>query len=358
MHAGLLADLGKPDHVAQLAELGFAPFELVVVNLYPFAETVASGAGPAECVEQIDIGGPSMVRAAAKNHAERRGRHLARPATPTSRRARRGRLHLAQRQRLAAEAFAHTAVYDVAVASWWPTTWRAGRRVVVPALDRRDVGRKRDVLRYGENPHQRAALYTAWRPGGLAQAEQLHGKEMSYNNYVDTDAAVPGRLRLRRAGASRSSSTPTPAASRSGDATIAEAHRKAHACDPVSAFGGVIATNRPVTVRLAEQIAEIFTEVVARAVASTTAPFELLAARRSIRLLELPGSRRRIQHRVPADLGRRAGADRRPGGRRRRGRRGTEAGGDDPRGWRWPAARPPTRPRCATWPSPGGRSAR
>src|SRR5688572_10137255 len=174
VHAGILADLRSPDHAAQLDELGIAPFDLVVVNLYPFTATVASGAGPDECVEQIDIGGPAMVRAAAKNHPSvavvvdpaRYGDVLAAVAE--------GGFTLAERQKLAAAAFRHTATYDIAVASWIGNVLAPDDDSGFPAW----VGAtwdRAEVLRYGENPHQRAALYRSWQPG-LAHAEQLHGK--------------------------------------------------------------------------------------------------------------------------------------------------------------------------------------
>src|SRR3954468_23525981 len=188
VHAGILADRRKPEHVTQLEELGIAPFDLVVVNLYPFTETVASGASPDECVEQIDIGGPAMVRAAAKNHPS-----VAVVVDPARyddvlAAVRAGGFTLAERQRLAAAAFRHTASYDIAVASWMGSALAPDDETGFPAWAGASWERA-DVLRYGENPHQRAALYRHWRPG-LAHAEQLHGKEMSYNNYVDTDAAL------------------------------------------------------------------------------------------------------------------------------------------------------------------------
>ncbi len=190
VHAGILADRRLPEHVAQLEELGVAPFDLVVVNLYPFTDTVMSGASVQECIEKIDIGGPSMVRAAAKNHASvaivTDGADYARALEA----AQVGGFTLAEREALAAKAFIHTATYDVHVASWMgnvltDTSEGAGFPSWVGA-----TWDKSAVLRYGENPHQPAALYrSGFGPGGLAAAEQLHGKEMSYNNYVDTDAA-------------------------------------------------------------------------------------------------------------------------------------------------------------------------
>jgi phosphoribosylaminoimidazolecarboxamide formyltransferase / IMP cyclohydrolase len=283
VHAGLLADLRRPAHAAQLADLGVAPFDLLVSNLYPFQETVASGAGVDECVEQIDIGGPAMVRSAAKNHAS--------VAVVTSPEAYPrvfaaldgGGFTLAQRRVLAARAFADIAEYDIAVANWTAVAIGAGEDW--PAFAGLAL-RPAATLRYGENPHQAAALYTdGGTPRGLAQAEQLHGKEMSYNNYVDADAAwrsvhdfaEPCVAIIKHA---------NPCGIAVG-ADVAEAHRKAHACDPRSAFGGVIAVNRTVSVELATQVADIFTEVVV-APAFDDGAVEILAAKKNLRLLRAP----------------------------------------------------------------------
>jgi phosphoribosylaminoimidazolecarboxamide formyltransferase/IMP cyclohydrolase len=286
VHAGILADLRKPDHAAQLEELGVAPFELVVVNLYPFRATVASGAAPDECVEQIDIGGPSMVRAAAKNHPS-----VAVVVEPASYPAviealQSGGFTLEQRQRLAAEAFAHTASYDVAVASWMgnvlaPTDEGSGFPSFVGGTYTRA-----DVLRYGENPHQRAALYRNDNivGGGLAGAEQLHGKQMSYNNYVDTEAALRAANDFQDPVVAIIKHANPCGIARGND--IAEAHRLAHDCDPVSAFGGVIAANRPVSVEMANQVAEIFTEVIV-APGYEDGAVEILSRKPSIRVLQL-----------------------------------------------------------------------
>ncbi|TQS25909.1 bifunctional phosphoribosylaminoimidazolecarboxamide formyltransferase/IMP cyclohydrolase [Microbispora sp. KK1-11] len=281
VHAGLLADGANPSHVKQLEELEIEPFQLAVVNLYPFAATVASGASDAECVEQIDIGGPAMIRAAAKNHGTvavvvdpaAYGEVLAAVAE--------GGFTLTERRRLAATAYAHTAAYDVAVASWfadvyapegdWPSFMGA-------------AWKRKTALRYGENPHQGAALYTGGKDG-LANAEQLHGKEMSYNNYVDADAAwraawdfaEPCVAIIKHA---------NPCGIAVG-ADVVEAHRKAHECDPVSAYGGVIAVNREVTRELAEQIAPIFTEVVVAPSFAADA-LEVLREKKNIRLLACP----------------------------------------------------------------------
>jgi phosphoribosylaminoimidazolecarboxamide formyltransferase/IMP cyclohydrolase len=320
VHAGILADRRLDSHVQQLADLGVEPFDLVVSNLYPFTQTVASGATPDECVEQIDIGGPSMVRAAAKNHPsvaivtspDRYADVLAAVSA--------GGFTLAARQALAAEAFVHTATYDVHVASWMGSVLTdTSEGTGFPAW----VGATWDkaaVLRYGENPHQPAALYRqGFGAPALAQAEQLHGKEMSYNNYVDADAA-------RRA--AHDFDEPAVAIIKHANpcgiavgADVAQAHRKAHECDPVSAFGGVIATNVPVSVAMAEQVAEVFTEVVV-APAYDDGAVEVLAAKKNIRLLVCAPDHR-------------GGAEIRPvsGGLLMQHRDGIDAPGDDPSTW-------------------------
>ena len=283
VHAGLLADTRKPDHLRQLDELGIAPFDLLVVNLYPFTQTVASGAAPDECVEQIDIGGPAMVRAAAKNHPS-----VAVVVDPARYEwvldsVRDGGFTLADRQRLAAAAYRHTASYDVAVASWMgnvlaPDDEGSGFPGWVGATWARS-----SVLRYGENPHQKAALYVSGDGrGGLATAQQLHGKEMSYNNYVDADAAWRAAHDHTAACVAIIKHANPCGIAISED--IAEAHRKAHACDPVSAFGGVIAANREVTVEMAEQVAEIFTEVVV-APSYADGAVDVLARKKNVRIL-------------------------------------------------------------------------
>ncbi|MDK8451068.1 bifunctional phosphoribosylaminoimidazolecarboxamide formyltransferase/IMP cyclohydrolase [Corynebacterium mastitidis] len=270
VHAGILADTRKPEHLAQLDDLGVAPFQLVVVNLYPFSQTVASGADFDACVEQIDIGGPSMVRAAAKNHPS-----VAVVVNPDSygevaRAAAEGGFTLEERRALAAEAFRHTAEYDIAVATWISEgQWVGGSY------------RLAHELRYGENPHQQAALYTSG--GGLAGATQHHGKEMSYNNYQDADAAWraawdhedPCVAIIKHANPCGIAVTKD----------IAAAHAGAHACDPLSAYGGVIAANREATLAMAEQIKPIFTEVVI-APSYEDAALELLKSKKNLRILE------------------------------------------------------------------------
>jgi phosphoribosylaminoimidazolecarboxamide formyltransferase/IMP cyclohydrolase len=294
VHAGILADTRKQDHLSQLAELEIAPFELVVVNLYPFAATVASGAGPDAVVEQIDIGGPSMVRAAAKNHPS-----VAVVVDPDAYSAvvdavRAGGFTYAQRKALAAEAFVHTATYDVAVASWMSSVVSPTDEVTVDGEPQHSgfpawIGGtwdRSDVLRYGENPHQRAALYTRGDGvTGLAQAEQLHGKAMSYNNYVDADAAW--RAAWDHEGPAVAIIKHANPCGIAVGADIAEAHARARATDPVSAFGGVIAANGVITAAAAAQIAPVFTEVV---VATGFEPeaLEILRAKKNIRLLVVP----------------------------------------------------------------------
>ncbi|HEX2133988.1 MAG TPA: bifunctional phosphoribosylaminoimidazolecarboxamide formyltransferase/IMP cyclohydrolase [Actinophytocola sp.] len=326
VHAGLLADLRKPEHVAQLDSLGIAPFDLLVVNLYPFEQTVASGAAPDECVEQIDIGGPAMVRAAAKNHAS-----VAVVVDPgrydwVLEQVRDGGFTLADRQRLAVDAYRHTASYDIAVASWMGDAL-APEDDAFPSW----VGaswRRREVLRYGENPHQRGAIYVSGHGGdGLASAAQLHGKEMSYNNYTDADAAwraaydhtAPCVAIIKHA---------NPCGIAVSGVDIADAHRKAHACDPLSAFGGVIAANREVTVAMAEQVAEVFTEVVV-APSYADGAVDVLSRKKNVRILVAP---------PPA----RGGAEIRPvsGGLLMQSVDLVDADGDDPAAWTLATGKP------------------
>ncbi len=272
--------------MAQLEELEIEPFELVIVNLYPFVATVASGASEDEIVEQIDIGGPTMVRAAAKNHPS-----VAVVVTPEAyadvlAAVASGGFTLEQRKTLAAAAFRHTATYDIAVASWLGNVVAPDDVAGFPGWVGFSATRAAS-LRYGENPHQRAALYTDdYGPAGLAGARQIQGKEMSYNNYVDADAAwraahdfaQPAVAVIKHA---------NPCGIAVGE-SIAEAHAKAHATDPVSAYGGVIAANGIITADAARSIAPIFTEVV---VAPGYEPeaLEILSAKKNLRVLEVTG---------------------------------------------------------------------
>lgn len=309
VHSGLLADLRLADHRGQLDALGFAPFELVVVNLYPFEETVASGKPAADVIENVDIGGPAMVRASAKNHAN--AAIVVSPARYDEVIAalRSGGTTLAQRRSLATEAFVHTAQYDAAVANWfleqedaqWSDAPDAEAEAAEASIDSifetgegyvgyEVFGLRESVLRYGENSHQRAALFTENEGSGIAQATQLHGKEMSYNNYVDADAALRAAFDHERpAVAIIKHANPCGIAVAPDDAAdpIAAAHELAHACDPVSAFGGVIAANRTVTRAMAETVSEIFTEVI---VAPGFEPDALavLTQKKNVRLLVLP----------------------------------------------------------------------
>ena len=319
VHGGLLADLRKESHREQLDELGIVPFELVIVNLYPFEQTVASGAGVDDCVEQIDIGGPAMVRASAKNYAnvaivtspQRYADVLSAVAD--------GGFTLEERAALAAEAFSHTATYDIAVATW------LGREVT-PAADgfapwMGAASRLGEVLRYGENPHQSAAVYrSAHHEPALAGALQFQGKEMSYNNYVDADAA-------RRAAYDHTE--PAVAiikhANPCGIAVgidIAEAYRKAFDTDPVSAFGGVVAANREVTREMAEAMADVFTEVVV-APAYDAGALEVFSAKKNLRVLQVEGPH----------MGRRMEVRTISGGVLVQSVDTIEADGDDPSSW-------------------------
>lgn len=394
VHAGILADQRKADHRAQITELGIRAFDLVVCNLYPFSDTVASGASFDECVEQIDIGGPSMVRAAAKNHPS-----VAVITSPVHypdivEAAERGGSTLDERREYAAEAFVHTATYDLAIAGWM--TRQVERTDLVEELDEAcedhlGIGddlfsqmlegifaqpegdddaedddtvivaddeepvfpafvsaafQRLDALRYGENPHQQAAVYAELLEDeegalilrdeddaadapllpGIANARQLHGKAMSYNNYTDSDAALRAAYDHERPCVAIIKHANPCGIAVADD--IAEAHRKAHACDPVSAFGGVIAVNRPVTVQLAEQIVPIFTEVVL-APAYEDGALEVLAAKKNLRVLEaLPPLRGDIEFKQIS------------GGLIVQNRDEIDAVGDDPANWTLVAGEP------------------
>ncbi|MEY4452785.1 MAG: hypothetical protein RIT51_463 [Actinomycetota bacterium] len=307
VHGGLLADLRLLAHEEQLEQLGIEPFELVVVNLYPFVQTVASGAKGDAAVEQIDIGGPAMVRASAKNHA-----NVAIVVDPSryedvAQAVASGGTTLVQRRNLAAAAFAHTANYDRAVAEWFANELEAEWRKDAGQSEQNQnknpgfpakltiEGELANVLRYGENAHQAAAIYRRVGDGsisGIAQARQLGGKEMSYNNYVDADAALRAAFdHTEPAVAIVKHANPCGIAigEQGVEDPIADAHAKAHLCDPVSAFGGVIAANRPITKTMAEQVSGIFTEVIV-APGFELAALEILAQKKNLRILELPAN--------------------------------------------------------------------
>ena len=304
IHAGLLADLRLTGHRAELEKLGVSAFQLLVVNLYPFVEAIASGASGESAIDQIDIGGPAMVRAAAKNHA-----NVAVVVDPANYKeiieaTTSGGTTLAQRKNLALQAFTHTAKYDTAVSNWMAgaldDSWKAEATT--------DAGKNpgfepqlainaslANVLRYGENSHQAAALYKIdglEKSLGIAQAKQFGGKEMSYNNYVDADAAVRAAFDFNEpAVAIIKHANPCGIAigSPNSDDAIADAHAKAHFCDSVSAFGGVIAANRIVTLKMATQVAEIFTEVII-APGYDSQALSLLLSKKNLRVLQLPPS--------------------------------------------------------------------
>jgi phosphoribosylaminoimidazolecarboxamide formyltransferase/IMP cyclohydrolase len=284
IHAGILADRRKPEHGSQLAEHGIEPIDLVVVNLYPFRETVASGAGEEDVIEKIDIGGPAMVRAAAKNFASvgivvspsRYGDVLDAIGTE-------GGLSLEMRRALAAEAFAHTAAYDAAVAGWFAADDAAMPAFVGLAFE------KVTDLRYGENPHQRGALYRgSGGPGVLGGAEVLvEGKEMSFNNWLDVDAALTLAAELEPLGpAAVIVKHNNPCGAAVGD-TLASSYASAFESDTVSAFGGIVAFGREVDEHAARAMAEVFTEVVV-APSFTGAALAAFAERKGLRVIRAP----------------------------------------------------------------------
>lgn len=369
IHAGILADQRKADHREQIDELGVKAFDLVICNLYPFTQTVAGGGSFDECVEQIDIGGPSMVRAAAKNHPS-----VAVVTSPDSyaaviEAAQAEGFTLEQRRELAARAFAHTATYDLAIAGWFAdqldlddvrdeldeaceTHLDASDAAfleslgfaideeaeeIVEADDEEgempafvaEAFERVDSLRYGENPHQNAAVYREIADEedldenellpGIANARQLHGKAMSYNNYTDGDAALRAAYDHERPCVAIIKHANPCGIAVADD--VAEAHRKAHACDPVSAFGGVIAVNRPVTVELAKQIVPIFTEVVL-APGYDEGALEVLSAKKNLRVLEV----------APLAVGARE-FKQISGGLLVQDRDDVDAAGDDPANW-------------------------
>ena len=278
IHGGILADQTNPEHLAQLLEQDIAPFDLIVINLYPFTQTISSGAEFSECIEQIDIGGPSMLRGAAKNHnsvaviSDPAQYQLLNSALEQ------GGFNLEERRELAMKTFRKTAEYDIAIAEWLAgelnqSDWRA------------KVWQKITDLRYGENPHQSAAVFQDNSAShGISSAKQHHGKEMSFNNFTDADAALR---------AAYDHNEPCVAIIKHANpcgiaigTNIASAYAAANACDPVSAFGGVVAANREITIDMAKALSEIFTEVIV-APGYEAGAIEILAAKPSIRILEL-----------------------------------------------------------------------
>ncbi|MGO1283555.1 MAG: bifunctional phosphoribosylaminoimidazolecarboxamide formyltransferase/IMP cyclohydrolase [Brachybacterium sp.] len=308
IHGGILADQRLEAHRSQLEAHDIAPFDLVVVNLYPFSETVAAGGSFDEIIEKIDVGGPTMVRAAAKNFAS-----LAVVVDPevypiAAQAAAAGGFTLAERQELATIAFTRTGEYDDAISDWMleqlegtadadaaveaDEEGEAGEDISILDLSEADAAELgiTATLRYGENPHQRARLaVTDESAPGLAGAEQLGGKEMSYNNYVDADAAVRAAYDHERpCVAVVKHNNPCGLAVAEESEDIAVAHLRAHGTDPLSAYGGVIATNRTVTLAMAQQVKPIFTEVIL-APAYEDAALELLRTKKNLRILRLQG---------------------------------------------------------------------
>jgi len=281
VHAGILANRAEPEHMQQLADQGLQAIDLVAVNLYPFEATISRpGVTLDEAIENIDIGGPTMVRASAKNHAS-----VVIVVDPAEYPAiledlRAGGPSLERRRELARAAFAHTAAYDSAIAAYlsgprppsaWPRDFSVG-------------GHKRQDMRYGENPHQTAALYVSGTGGGVAGAEQLHGIELSYNNIVDIDAAWELVQDLPHPSAAIIKHT-NPCGAAAGQ-TLAEAYQRAYACDRVSAFGGIVALNEECDEATARSIAEINVEVVAAPAFSEQA-LEVLRTKKKVRVLRM-----------------------------------------------------------------------
>jgi phosphoribosylaminoimidazolecarboxamide formyltransferase/IMP cyclohydrolase len=273
-----LADQNNPEHLAAIADLDIAPFDLVIINLYPFAETIASGAGFEECIEQIDIGGPSMLRGAAKNHGS-----VAVISHPSQYNQlliaiSAGGFTEAERRQLALEVFRTTAQYDLAIANWLGESdsnelpdWFG------------QIWSRKSSLRYGENPHQDAAIYSG-ATSGIVNAQQLHGKEMSFNNYTDADAAWRAVLDHRDPAVAIMKHA-NPCGVAVCELGVAVAYQHAHECDPVSAFGGVVAANRKVDLAMAEPLSKIFTEVLIAPDFDEDA-LELLMKKPSIRILK------------------------------------------------------------------------
>lgn len=326
IHAGILADLRKPDHVKQLAELEILPFDLVVINLYPFAETVASGASFQDCVEQIDIGGPALIRSAAKNHANvaivvnpERYNDVLEAASGIG-------FTSNQKLALATQAFRYVAKYDVAIANWFGSEVKPEYHYLPAWLGATWV--QKNTLRYGENPHQQAALYQNENSNeGIASSIQLHGKEMSYNNYVDADTARRAAYDHQKPAVAIIKHA-NPCGIAIGD-TITEAYLKAHATDPVSAFGSVIAANCEVTKEMALAVSEVFTEVIV-APSYEVAAIEILNKKANIRVL------------VASDIKEEINSEIRPvsGGLLIQTQDRMQSAGDDPVNWKLVAGLP------------------
>ena len=278
IHGGILADQNNPEHLAAIADLDIAPFDLVVINLYPFAATLASGANFEECIEQIDIGGPSMLRGAAKNHGSVAVICQTSQYDQLLDAIKSGGFTELERRQLALEVFRTTAEYDLAIANWLGNS--AGQEL--PDWFGQ-IWHKENSLRYGENPHQAAAIYSGGAPG-IVGAQQLHGKEMSFNNYTDAEAAWRAVLDHRDPAVAIMKHA-NPCGVAVCELGVAVAYQHAHECDPVSAFGGVVAANRTVDLAMAEPLSKIFTEVIIAPDYEADA-LELLMKKPSIRILK------------------------------------------------------------------------
>ncbi|CAN2182387.1 PurH AICAR transformylase/IMP cyclohydrolase PurH (only IMP cyclohydrolase domain in Aful) [Candidatus Nanopelagicaceae bacterium] len=278
VHGGILADQNNPEHLAAIAELDIAPFDLVIINLYPFAATIASGANFEECIEQIDIGGPSMLRGAAKNHGSVGVICKTSQYDQLLEAIKAGGFTEAERRQLALAVFRTTAEYDLAIATW---LGQSADNELPEWFGR--IWHREDSLRYGENPHQAAAIYSGG-PAGIVDAQQLHGKEMSFNNYTDAEAAWRAVLDHRDPAVAIMKHA-NPCGVAVCELGVAVAYQHAHECDPVSAFGGVVAANRKVDLAMAEPLSKIFTEVLIAPDYDADA-LELLMKKPSIRILK------------------------------------------------------------------------
>ena len=278
IHGGILADQNNPEHLAAIAELDIAPFDLVIINLYPFAQTIASGANFEESIEQIDIGGPSMLRGAAKNHGSVAVICQTSQYDQLLEVIKAGGFNEVERRQLALEVFRTTAEYDLAIATW------LGKSESNQLPDWfGQIFHRENSLRYGENPHQSAAIYSGGT-AGIVGAQQLHGKEMSFNNYTDAEAAWRAVLDHRDPAVAIMKHA-NPCGVAVCELGVAIAYQHAHECDPVSAFGGVVAANRKVDLAMAEPLSKIFTEVLIAPDYDADA-LELLMKKPSIRILK------------------------------------------------------------------------
>ena len=278
VHGGILADQNNPEHLAAIAGLDIKPFDLVIINLYPFAETIATGANFEESIEQIDIGGPSMLRGAAKNHGSVAVICQTSQYDQLLEAIKAGGFTEVERRKLALEVFRTTAKYDLAIATW---LGQAEGKDLPEWFGQ--IWDRESSLRYGENPHQLAAIYSS-EAGGIVGAQQLHGKEMSFNNYTDADAAWRAVLDHRDPAVAIMKHA-NPCGVAVCELGVAVAYQHAHECDPVSAFGGVVAANRKVDLAMAEPLSKIFTEVLIAPDYDADA-LELLMKKPSIRILK------------------------------------------------------------------------